>query len=82
MYGLRMELSKYMHLAKLDDRAMADKIEPYRPGTTRVTVSRLRRGKANPSLAMMDIISVVSQGAVKREDWPTPINSETEAGAS
>lgn len=36
-------------------------------------VSHLKRGKAHPGLAVMDLIAIFTDGAVGRNDWPSPL---------
>lgn len=58
-------LSQYLSREKVNQVAFATRIE-----ATQATVSRLARGKQQPTLALAERIERVTEGQVGLKDWP------------
>ena len=78
MHVIAMKLADYMAEHGLTDEAVAQRI-----GRERSFVTRLRQGKASPSLRTLSDISAATGGAVTAEDFfPAPQPAQGERGAA
>lgn len=64
MYRHQMQLATYMRQHGISDAALAELVR-----CNRVTISRLRRGTAAPSLSLAKRLAEVSNGAVTPNDF-------------
>lgn len=64
VYNDDMHLSEYMHKHKLNDDAVATGIK-----RSRVTISRIRRGKVRPDWETIQRLKKFTNGAVVADDF-------------